>query len=379
MEGDEEMEWLYSQPVKIYFGTGKVKSLGKILTDLGLQDGLLVSDPIFFKNGLAAAIIDYSQGALTDVFADIIPNPTVQNVDDCAALIRRNNLRFAVALGGGSSLDCAKAACSVCKTNYAAAEFHSGKRKIENGAIPLIAIPTTAGTGSEVTPVAVLSDPARGIKAPLMSDNFYPKCAIIDPELTLTIPPAVTASTGMDVLAHALEGFWSKGHQPICDAMALHAARLVFEYLLLAYRDGNNLEAREKMCEASVMAGLAFALPKTAGSHACSFPLTNLYHLPHGEACAFTLDSFARINAEAEGGRLHGFAKMAGFKDAFAMAERIREMKKAMHMKITLRDAGIPEDRLEELAGLSQHPNMLNNPVPMNLQKILEMYCSLRV
>ena len=106
----------------------------------------------------------------------------------------------------------------------------------------------------------------------------------------------------------------------------------------------------------------------------CSFPLTSIYHIPHGEACAFTLDAFTKINAEAENGRLHCFAKTLGFKDAYEMAERILEMKKAMNMKITLVDAGIPEDKLDELARLSQHPNMLNNPVSMNLDSILKMY-----
>ena len=372
------MGWTYTQPVKLIFGTDKVKSLASIFAGLDLKNGLLVSDPIFMKNGLAAKVVEYSQGALVEIFSDITPNPTVTNVDDCAQLIRDKNIGFVAALGGGSSIDCAKAACSVSKTPYSVVEFHSGKRKLGKECIPLVAIPTTSGTGSEVTPVAVLSDPGRGVKAPMVSDNFFPLCAIIDPALTLTVPPAITASTGMDVLSHALEGFWSKNHQPICDAVALPAARLVFDYMLPAYLDWTNLEAREKLSEASVMAGLAFGLPKTAGSHACSFPLTSVYHIPHGEACAFTLDAFTRINAEAEGGRLHGFAKMLGFADAFAMADKILEMKKAMKMKVTLADAGIPTEKLTELANLSQHPNMLNNPVSMDVDRILKMYWSLQ-
>jgi alcohol dehydrogenase class IV len=372
------MEWNYSQPVKLIFGTDQVKSLAVIFAELGLKNGLLVSDPVFVKNGLASKVLDYSQGTLIDIFSDLTSNPTVGNVDDCARMIRERDLQFVAALGGGSSLDCAKAACSVCRTPYSVVEFHGGKRKFAKEFIPLIAIPTTSGTGSEVTPVAVLSNPEKGIKAPLVSDNFYPLCAIIDPALTLTVPPFITASTGMDVLSHALEGFWSKNHQPICDALALHAARCAFEYLLPVYSDGGNLKAREKMSEASVIAGLAFGLPKTAGSHACSFPLTNIYHIPHGEACAFTLDLFTRINAEAEGGRLHGFAKLLGFENAFGMADRILEMKKAMKLKITLADAGIPDEKLQELANLSQHPNMLNNPVSMTLGNILKMYEDLK-
>lgn len=368
------MEWKYTQPVTIIFGSNKIAELHSLLSELQLKNGLLVSAPTFMENGLADQVLEYAKGALIKVFSDITPNPTVQNVDDCARVIRENNIEFVVALGGGSSLDCAKAAASCALTPYSIVEFYSGGRKLDSEHLPLIAIPTTSGTGSEVTPVAVLSDPDRGSKAPIVSNNFYPSHAIIDPTLTLTVPKEITASTGMDVLSHALEGFWSKGHQPICDALALQAAKLVFEYLIPAYEDGSNLLAREKMSEASVLAGLAFGLPKTAGSHACSFPLTSVYHIPHGEACAFTLDLFTRINATTENGRLNDFAKQLGFADADTMADRILEMKKQMGMKITLADAGIKAEDIEQLAVLSQHPNMRNNPVEMNVPKTIELY-----
>lgn len=368
------MEWKYMQPVTIIFGNNKIAELHSLFSELNLKNGLLVSAPTFIENGLADKVMEYSKGALIKTFSDITPNPTVSNVDDCAKVIRENNIEFVVALGGGSALDCAKAAASCAMTPYSIVEFHSGARKLGPEHLPLIAIPTTSGTGSEVTPVAVLSDPNRGSKAPIASNNFYPSHAIIDPTLTLTMPSSITAATGMDVLSHALEGFWSKGHQPICDTFALHAAKLVFDYLIMAYEDGSNLLAREKMSEASVIAGLAFGLPKTAGSHACSFPLTNIYHMPHGEACSFTLDLFTRINAEAEEGRLNGFARQLGFANAEEMADRILEMKRHMKLKITLADAGIKEDEIENLAAQSQHPNMLNNPVKMDIAKTIEMY-----
>ncbi|MFZ5353299.1 MAG: iron-containing alcohol dehydrogenase family protein [Bacillota bacterium] len=371
------MDWKYSQPVTIIFGRNKINELYDIFTQLGLKNGLLVSDPVFMGSGLAKKVMEFAKGALVEIYSNITPNPTIQNVDECADIIREKKLEFVAALGGGSSLDCAKAAATIAMSEYSASDYHSGVRKLGTEHLPLIAIPTTSGTGSEVTPVAVLSDPERGVKAPLVSDNFYPSHAIIDPMLTITVPKNITAATGMDVLSHALEGFWSKGHQPICDAMALHAAKLVFEYLLKAYSDGENIEAREKMSEASVIAGLAFGIPKTAGSHACSFPLTNIYHLPHGEACAFTLDLFTRINAEAENGRLHGFARQLGFNDAYSMADRILEMKRQMKLKITLEDAGIKQEEIEKLAELSRHPNMLNNPVEMKLQNIIDLYKTL--
>lgn len=368
------MEWSYSQPVKIIFGTNKIRNLNEILLGMNLENGLLVCDPRFKEDGLANKVIEYSNGLLTEVFYNIRPNPTVENVDECAALLREKKCTFIVALGGGSSLDCAKAAASCAVTKYSICDFHNGSRKFTKDHLPLIAIPTTSGTGSEVTPVAVLSDVARGVKAPIAHDNFFPDLAIIDPSLTLTVPQKVTASTGLDVLAHALEGFWSKNHQPICDAMALHAAKLTFEYLPKAYENGEDIEAREKMSEASVIAGLAFGLPKTAASHACSFPLTNLYHIPHGEACALTLDYFTRLNATVDDGRLHLFAKDVGFSDANDMADRIFEMKRSMGLLTKLSVVGVKEDDLQFLAKESMHPNMLNNPYIMKVEELVEMY-----
>ncbi len=371
------MNWVYTQPVKIIFGSNKLISLYKIFKETNLKNGLLVSDPYFIQNGLTDKIVEYSKGLITEIFSEITPNPTVDNVDDCVAVIKEKNIEFIVALGGGSSLDCAKAAASICMTPYPATAFHSGKRKLPDNHLPIVAIPTTSGTGSEVTCVSVLSDPHRGVKMPFTSDNFYPSCAIIDPVLTLSMPANITASTGFDVLSHALEGFWSKNHQPICDALALHSSKLVFDYLLKAYEDGSDLSAREKMCEASVTAGLAFSHPKTAGIHACSYPLTNLYGISHGEACAFTLDSFVRINAEAENGRLHTFSRQLGFCDAYEMADKILEMKKYTGMKITLQDAGIVKQDIENLALMSMHPDIMNNPVDLNIEKLIKMYSSL--
>lgn len=371
------MEWLYNQPVKIDFGINKVKELGNILKSQGYKNGFIVSDPIFIKTGLINDILGYSDGVIKDYFYNLTPNPSVYQVDECASLIRKADYDVIIALGGGSSLDCAKAAAAVSMDKYDTKSYHSEGRKLPENALPIIAIPTTAGTGSEVTCVAVLTDQSKNLKAPLVSDNFFPKIAIIDPILTLSVPKQVIATTGLDVLSHALEGYWSKNHQPICDAMAIYASDLVFKNLIKAYDETKNIEAREKMCEASVIAGLAFTLPKTAGVHACSFPLTTLYGMSHGEACAFTLDSFTRINAEAESRRLHSLATKCGFNDAYHMADEILNMKKYMKMKITLSDANIKNEELDNLSKLSQHPNMKNNPVEMSQEMIKQMYSNL--
>lgn len=218
----------------------------------------------------------------------------------------------------------------------------------------------------------------KGKKCPINSDSFYPAVALIDPELTVSMPPKVTASTGIDVLCHALEGFWSRGHQPVCDALALHACELVFRWLPVACADGTNREAREKMAEASVIAGLAFTLPKTTGSHACSFPLTNLYHIPHGEACGLTLDYFARINADCVGGRVQEFARKLGFGSAQAMADAIHQLKVTTGLRCDLKDLALTDAQVEELVRISHHPNLRNNPVEITDEILYDMYNSFR-
>ena len=369
------MNWDYLQPVTIRFGKGRVKEIKEIARSLGCKRGILVAGPFFFKSGLAEKIMSDSEGMLVASFGDISPNPDVTEVDACADIIRKNNIEFVVVVGGGSPMDCAKAAASVALTNDSIRKYHGTGVSLSEEHLPLIAIPTTAGTGSEVTCVSVLSDHANGKKSPIVSDGFFPDYAIIDPELTYTMPPKVTAGTGIDVLSHALEGFWSKGHQPVCDACALHAADLVFKYLYRAYENPSDEEAREKMCEASVIAGLAFTLPKTTASHACSFPLTNLHHIPHGEACGLTLDYFARINAKGpEGGRIDDFAKRLGFKDTSDMADAIHELKEKLHLRNDLKDLKLSEEQIADLVRISRHPNLYNNPVDITDEMLDEMY-----
>ena len=365
--------WNYTQPVEIIFKAGVLNELDDLLSNRGFFQGMLVCDNFFVKSGLAKEAMDNSP-KLMAMYSDIQPNPTLENVQNCAAAMVAAKAEFVLAVGGGSVLDCAKIACAIAKSGQQISKIHAGEEKLSGDTLPMIAVPTTAGTGSEVTAVSVLNDDARGLKSSVVDPCLFPKLAVIDPVLTVSMPPEVTAVTGIDALAHALEGFWSKNHQPICDALALEAARKVFSALPEAFRNGGDIKARTEMCEASLIAGLAFALPRTAGSHACSYALTTDYGMSHGEACAFTLAAFTRINADAENGRLHDFAKKLGFEDAFAMADRIDDMKKEMGLKHTLEQAGIRKEDLTKLAHSNQHPNLLNNPVEMSVEKLVAMY-----
>jgi alcohol dehydrogenase len=366
----------YNQPVKIEFGAGSISKLTAIAQSNGWNKGILICDKLFINNGLAQKIKE-SCLLLVDIYSDITPNPMLNEVRHAADLIKFHNADFVVALGGGSSMDLAKFACSMVYADADATEYFFKRKVFENKHIPLIAVPTTAGTGSEVTSVSVCNDEVSGVKAPLMHNNFFASYAIIDPELTLTVPPYVTATTGLDALSHALEAFWSKNHQPICDALALQSIKLIFDNLEKAYKCGSDLEVRTNMSLAALYAGLAFALPKTAGVHGCSYPLSIDYHLSHGEACAFTMDSFIKINADAENGRLNNLAKEAGFDNATSMANEVARLKKVMNLKCTLADCGIVD--VEKLAkDCAVHPLLKNNPVNMDEIKLNKMFEELR-
>lgn len=376
------MLWEFNLPVKIVFGSGKRKELEKYIDEIGGERGVLVCSHSFEKTGTAQRFVEHSGNRIKAVFSNIRPNPTTNNVNECVALLREVKADFAVALGGGSPMDCCKAACAIAKGNDVIESYHTGGKAISAAeAIPMIAFTTTSGTASEVTNISVLTDTAQNLKAPMNDEAMYPKIAIIDPELTLSVPPQITASTGLDVLSHAVESYWSTLNQPICSACSVYSAKLVFKYLERAYNHPDDLEAREKMAAASITAGVAFSHPRTTGSHACSFPLTNLYGVPHGEACAFTLDYFIKFNADHadENGRIAAFAKQCGFNSAYEMADEITAMKKRMGMRTRLSEIGCEtQEQIEELTKASMSMLMTRNPIPLTEKNILEMYNALR-
>lgn len=366
--------WNYSQPVKIIFGNGQVEEIKNLMNIEGWENGLIVAAPNFISSGLTTKLMEESKGRLTAVFADFSPNPDVVEVDACAALIRKNGHGCVVALGGGSAMDLAKAAASSALAGDSIKDYHGTGKALPPEHLPLIALPTTAGTGSEVTCVSVLTDHELGKKVPIVSENFYPDYAVIDPELTYSMPSYVTACSGMDVLAHAIEGYWSKAHQPICDACAIQAIRLALKYLYRAFTNPNDAEAREKMCEASLIAGLAFTLPKTTSAHACSYPLTNIYGIAHGEACALTLDYFMRVNAENDDGRMRELAQALGYDDMFGLADTISGLKQKLQLRCDMKDFKLSKEKIDELVQTSHHPNMLNNPVTITDDILYDMY-----
>ena len=194
------MNWNFHLPVELVFGSGTRHEIKSYIKKIGGTRGVLVCGKSFLRNGTADAFLQAADGALVSVFSDIRPNPTTENVNACAAEMRRVEADFAVALGGGSPMDCCKAACAIARGTDNIEPYHNGDKPVTaEEAIPMIAFATTAGTASEVTNISVLTNVAAGVKKPMNHPAMYPKIAVVDPELTLTVPPQVTASTGCAV------------------------------------------------------------------------------------------------------------------------------------------------------------------------------------
>ena len=360
--------FVYTQPVKIYFGEGKFAALPEILAESGCKKAVIVCGKHFRPE--AEKLVEANIG-ICGIFSEVEQNPQLSGVEETLKIAREINADTIIGIGGGSSIDTAKFAAATALGDGCAEDYYYGKKPFPAERLTIIAVPTTAGTGSEVTQVSVMSNHKE--KKTINNPVFMPKIAIVDSELMLTVPPRTTMNTGLDAMAHALEGYWSKNHQPISDLMAIEAVRRALLYLERAYKDGSDKEARSEMAMASLLGGLAFALPKTAASHACSYPLSEDYHLPHGEACAFTLDSFVKINADD---RLEYLAKAVGLKDTDELAGRIAAFKEMAGLRRKLSDLeNLDLDKL--CRDCAAHPLMNNNPVALTEERLKEMFLSL--
>ena len=358
-------DFLFYQPVKIFFGMGKMAVINDVLEALGIERCVLVCDTFFAAKGQE---LMNANSRIVDLFAKVEPNPQLAGANEVAELCRKHNAQAVIGLGGGSSIDTAKFAAAITLGEEDAEVYYHGRKPFPAERLKIIAVPTTAGTGSEVTQVSVMNCGEE--KMTINNPVFMPTAAVIDPELMLTVPPRVTMVTGLDALSHALEGYWSVNHQPLTDLYAIEAVRYVLNNLEKAFLNGSDKDARCNMAYAALLAGLAFGQPKTAGSHACSYPLSMDYHLPHGEACAFTMDSFVRINADE---RLEYLVKQVGLESIDALAEEIIRLKKLGGLRCTLADLGeVDLDKLAE--DCSRQGLMNNNPVKMSVADLRAMF-----
>ncbi|GHT11840.1 iron-containing alcohol dehydrogenase [Planctomycetales bacterium] len=364
--------WTFELPTKIRFGNG-VSQMLRELPEISSRRIVVVTDSSVVKLEAVQTLI--KSLAPVTVFDEVRPNPTVANVDTLTAVLRKADAEVVVAIGGGSSLDTAKASSCLAKTDEQSIRpYHSEGKTFDGRHLPVITLPTTAGTGSEVTPIAVLDDEEKNFKSPMSSPLFYPATAVVDPKLTLSAPLFVTAATALDALSHAIEGYWSKNHQPICDTLAKEAARIIFANLGKVYDNLTDIAARERLAYAALLAGIAFQLPKNAVIHACSFPLSNRFHLAHGAACAFTMEAAIRFNTPAMNGRMEEFAFAAGFDSVETMLETITALKRRGKLPLTFHEAGIDPSAVDQLVRESVHPLLNNNPRTVTSDDLRKIY-----
>ena len=353
-------------------GPGSSGRLGQAITGFGHAKILIVTDAIIAKLGLLKDLTDAldAGGVKYVVFDEITPDAPIPLVERGIAFYRRNRCDAIVAFGGGSAMDASKAiAVSIAnpgKSLRSLAGYFKGLRS----PVPVYAVPTTAGTGSEVTVAAVVSDPERQTKLVIVDTRIVPRMAALDPNLMTGLPPHITAATGMDALTHAVESFLGQWATPYTDGLALTAVGLIFENLRIAYSDGKNLEAREKMALASTYAGMAFTRANVGYVHAIAHQFGGKYHTPHGLANAIMLPHVLKFSAPAVTPRLAKLAVRARLGAAHesdkVLAQRFLDAVVELN-----RDLGIPEhlEALREadipaLAKAACHEAHTGYPVP---------------
>lgn len=280
----------FRMPKSVLYGRNSLEKLGEQSKKLGKR-AFIVTDTIMEKLGyLEKCIQQLNKKSITvSTYNKVDAEPTNIHVLEALSLCKEEKCDFIIGIGGGSCIDAAKAV-AVLYTNGGEVEDYVEKDiEIENNPLPLIAIPTTSGTGSEVTSVAVITNKKTDVKMMMKHPSFIPKVAIIDPVLTSSLPPQITAATGIDALCHAIEAYISKFSQPLTDVLALSAIESIMKYLRIAYEDGRNMEAREAMMIASLQAGIAFSNASVTLVHGMSRPVGALFHVPHGISNAILL------------------------------------------------------------------------------------------
>ncbi len=297
----------------ILHGGGSRYQAGALAKELGGKRALIVTDP----GVIALGFVEVVQTSLKEaglesfVFSDVQPDPTKRNVLDGFAALQENGCDLVVALGGGSPIDTAKV-ISILPTNPGDLSQFAGLHKIPRAGVPLIAIPTTAGTGSELTKVAVITDTESGVKMMMLSAPLQPRAAIQDFELTLTMPPLLTAAVGVDTFTHGLEAYVSRKANAMSDPLALSCVRLVGRYLRRACEDPNDREAREGMMVASGQGGMAFSNSSVCLVHGMSRPIGALFHVPHGLSNAILLPAVTRYSIAGAPERYADVARAVG-------------------------------------------------------------------
>lgn len=335
--------WGYFNPVRIACAQGACVRLGDYVS----QDRvLLVTSPGFRRRGLVDRLAGALGGRLAGVIDDVKPNPDVIDIDRQAETVRHLAPDAIVGLGGGSSMDTAKALARLLaqpSDATLARHFRDGVALAPTPALPVVTIPTTAGTGAEVTPFGTVWDFEQARKYSVAGDDLYPLAAILDPELTLGLPLDVTVSSGLDAISHAFESTWNRHATPVTLGLATKSLQLSMPALPRLKDEPGDIHARRAMMEASLLAGLAISQTRTALAHSISYPLTARFDLPHGLACSFTLPALLRFNAEEDDGRLRDLARALGFDGVVELESALRSLFQQLDVAESVRRC-VPND-----------------------------------
>jgi len=369
----------------IIVGCNSLNQIGSSLKLSGVKRAGVVTDQGILKAGISAELekILRDSGIVFEVFPDVLPEPPLENIERLANKMREKRFDILIGIGGGSSLDVTKLV-SATFTNDQPLEEYFGIDRIKNRGVPTVLVPTTAGTGSEVTPNAIVTISEQWRKAGIVSRHLLPDYAVLDPSLTISLPPASTAATGIDALIHCLESYIGKKANPLSDTFALEGIRLISAAIHRTYTDGQDLESREKMLLGSMYGGMALTSAGTAAVHALAYPIGARYGIPHGIANSMLLVPVLEFSLDSCSERLSAVADVMGV-DSSSMgnvekAEWVLGRLKALICDLRIPDSlkpfGCEESHLDDLSAAASEVKRLldNNPKAMSLRDIKNIY-----
>jgi alcohol dehydrogenase class IV len=363
----------WSYPTSIRFGAGRIDELAASAKAAGMARPLLVTDPGLAGLPMVADALDAldAAGLGRAIFSDVQQNPVGANVEAGLAVLRAGGHDGVIAFGGGSALDCGKVIAFMAGQTRPMWDFEDvgdwWTRADPAGIVPIVAVPTTAGTGSEVGRAGVITDAATHTKKVIFHPKMMPSVTICDPELTIGLPPALTAGTGMDALAHCLEAYCAPGYHPMADGIALEGLRLVKESLARAVADGRDLDARADMMSAAAMGATAFQ--KGLGAiHALSHPVGAIHGTHHGTTNAVFMPYVLIFNREAIEERMERAAAYLGLEPRFhAVLDWVLDLRARIGIPHTLDAMGLDDARLDDIAAMAPNdPTAGGNPVKLD-------------
>ncbi len=378
-------------PVKIVSGKKAVENLPYELDQLQAKRPFIVTDKGIEQAGLIDIIrkaMDAGEMEIGAVFDGTPPDSSIAVVNEAAKIYKDNNCDSIVAVGGGSVIDTAKGINIVITEGVDDISKLMGAEVLKKPMKPFIVIPTTAGTGSEVTLVAMISNPEEDVKMPFTSYRLFPNAAIIDPRMTMTMPPKITAATGMDALTHAIEAYYCNQKNPFSDAYAITAIKMISQYLARAVKNGKDEEARYVMANAATIAGIAFSNSMVGAIHSLGHATGGVAHVPHGVAMSIFLPVGLEYNIPKSGkyiGELllyfagpEEYAKTREDQRPYRLIELINKLREELHelsgLPLTLKEAGVKEDQFEEIAEHTLNDGALMfNPRDLNKEEALEL------